>query len=132
MDLKEGILSRRSVRSYTERVVPQETVRDLIVLGTHAPTGSNMQPWGFVVVEDKEFMKRWSDRTKETALAQMDKNEFLVQYRAVMQNKDFNIFYNAPCLVLIYGNSASPNHVFDCSMAAQNIMLAAHSLGLGS
>jgi len=49
-----------------------------------------------------------------------------------MENKEFNIFYGAPCLVLIYGNPVSPSHVNDCTLAAQNIMLAAYEKGLGS
>lgn len=132
MKLKEIITGRRSVRSYENVPLPEEMIKDLIVLGTHAPTGSNMQPWAFVVVEDREFMKEWSDRTKEVLLGRMDSTPALQQYRGVMENRDFNIFYNAPCLLLIYGNTASHNHIFDCSMAAQNIMLSAYEKGLGS
>lgn len=132
MNLQQIITGRRSVRSYEDRPLSEEIIKELIVLGIHAPTGSNMQPWAFVVVEDKELMRRWSDQTKEILLGQMDKNPYLQQYRGVLSNKEFNIFYNAPCLLLIYGNTVSPNHVFDCSMAAQNIMLAAYEKGLGS
>ncbi|MBF7084435.1 nitroreductase family protein [Desulfallas sp. Bu1-1] len=132
MNLKEIITGRRSVRSYEEKPLSEEIIKNLIAMGIHAPSGSNMQPWAFVVIEDKEFMREWSDRTKEVLLGQMESNAYLQQYKGLMENKNFNIFYDAPCLLLIYGDTKSPNHVFDCSMAAQNIMLSAYEMGLGS
>lgn len=132
MNLKGIITGRRSVRSYEDRPLSRETITELIALGTNAPTGSNMQPWAFVVIEDKEFMREWSDRTKEILLEQTGKNPYLQQYKAIFENKDFNIFYGAPCLLLVYGHTISPNYIFDCSMAAQNIMLSAFEMGLGS
>ncbi|WP_027365458.1 nitroreductase family protein [Desulfotruncus alcoholivorax] len=132
MDLKEIITGRRSVRAYEDRPLAEETIRELINLGINAPSGSNMQPWSFVVIEDKKFMLEWSDKTKEVLLGQVETNKYLQQYKAVFENKSFNIFYGAPCLLLIYGNTSSPNHVFDCSMVAQTIMLAAFEKGLGS
>jgi len=132
LKLDDIIRGRRSVRAYEDRPVPEEVVRELIDLGIHAPSASRMQPWSFVVIEDKELMREWSDRAKEQLLGQMEQNPYLKQYQALMENKEFNIFYGAPCLVLIYGNPVSPSHVNDCTLAAQNIMLAAYEKGLGS
>lgn len=133
MTLQEIIKGRRSVRAYEDRPVPEEVIRELIDLGIHAPTASRLQPWSFVVVEDKELMKEWSDRAKELLLGQMESNTYLQQYRAALENKDFHIFYHAPCLLLIYGDPGlSPNYLVDCTLAAQNIMLAAYEKGLGS
>lgn len=132
MHLHEIIKGRRSVRAYQDKPLSDDIIRELIALGINAPSGSNMQPWAFVVVQDKEFMQEWSDQTKEILLGQMDSNVYLQQYRGVMENKDFHIFYHAPCLLLIYGNTKSPNHLFDCSMVAQNIMLGAYEKGIGS
>lgn len=132
MKLDEIIAGRRSVRSYEDAPLSEEVVKKLISMGIHAPSGSNMQPWAFVVIEDRDFMKEWSDRTKELLLGQMEQNTYLAQYKGLMENQSFNIFHNAPCLLLIYGNMASPNYVHDCSMAAQNIMLSAYEMGLGS
>lgn len=132
MKLNEIIRGRRSVRAYEDRPVPGEVIRELIDLGIHAPTSLRMQPWSFVVVEDKTLMREWSDRTKEFLLGQMADNDNLKSFKGLMENKDFNIFYNAPCLLLIYGDTASNRYVIDCSLAAQNIMLAAFERGLGS
>ncbi|MCG8401034.1 MAG: nitroreductase family protein [Firmicutes bacterium] len=132
MQLKEAITGRRSVRAYEERPVPGELIRELIGMGICAPTASRMQPWAFAVVENREKMREWSDKAKELLLGRMADNPYLRQYKAAMENKEFNIFYNAPCLLLIYGDTASPNHVVDCALAAQNIMLAAYEKGVGS
>jgi len=132
LNLNEIIRGRRSVRAYEDRSVPEEVIKELIDLGIQAPSASRMQPWSFVVVEDKKLMREWSDRTKELLLSQMDDNAYLKPYQAMMENKKFNIFHKAPCLLLIYGDPISPAFVVDCSLAAQNIMLAAFDQGLGS
>ena len=58
-------------------------------------------------------------------------DENLARFRATLSNPNYNIFYNAPLLVFISGVK-SPYAVYDCSMAAQNMMLAAYTLGIGS
>jgi len=132
MELIEAIKGRRSVRSYEERPVSRETLMELINTGIYAPTGSNMQPWAFAVVEDRQLMQKWSDSAKESLLGEIDKKPHLQRYKALLENKDFNIFHGAPCLLLIYGSTTSTNYIYDCSMVAQNIMLAAYEKGIGS
>ncbi|MTI83059.1 MAG: nitroreductase family protein [Firmicutes bacterium] len=132
MDLREAIKGRRSVRSFEDLPVPRETVQELINTGIYAPTGSNMQPWGFAVVEDKQLMQKWSDRAKELMLSVIDEKPQLQRYKALLENKEFNIFHGASCLLLIYGSTTSTNYIYDCSMVAQNIMLAAYEKGIGS
>ncbi|HZK18521.1 MAG TPA: nitroreductase [Clostridia bacterium] len=132
MELKQVIYGRRSVRAYDDREISAEVIKEIIKDATTAPSGSNMQPWAFVVVEDKKLMKEWSDTTKKILLGKMDKNKYLQQYKDTLENESFNIFYDAPCLLLTYGNTASPNYVFDCSMVALTAMLSAYNRGLGS
>ena len=52
MDIIKCINSKRSIRTYEETKIPYETVMELLTLGTKASTGSNHQPWGFVVIQD--------------------------------------------------------------------------------
>lgn len=132
MELRKAILGRRSIRFYEDKPLTREIINDLINMGIHAPTASNTQPWAFVIVEDKQFMQQWSEQSKRMLLKEMDAKPHLQKYRGLMNKKNFNIFYDAPCLLLIYGNSEFPSYVLDCSLAAQNIMLTAHDLGLGS
>ena len=50
----------------------------------------------------------------------------------MLQNENFNIFYNAPCLALILGESRVKNLLFDCTLAASYFMMAAAAKGLGT
>lgn len=131
MELMQAIYSRRSIRRYKSQPVPRELVQQLLAAAVMAPSGSNAQPWSFVIIQDKELLKKYSDRAKVLALEQMRKGTDPYGYQKLLSDPDFNIFYNAGTLIIIYGDQ-SPTAYVDCSLAAQNLMLAAHGLGLGS
>lgn len=132
MELQNVIKGRRSIRNYTGEGVSKEIVRELLDTAVWSPSASNIQPWGFVVIQDKEYMKELSNRAKAGLLAQMITNIRLEQYRAAFENPTYNIFYEAPVLIVIYGHKGAFHAVHDCSMAAQNLMLAAWDRGLGT
>lgn len=132
MELIEAIRARRSVRKYKSDRIPEQTVRELLELAAWSPSGSNMQPWLFVVVENREYLQNLSDRAKVYLLERMKAAPSLERYRSVLSNPQFNIFYNAPALVLIYGDKNAFTFKNDCSMAAQNLMLSAWERGIGS
>jgi len=132
MNVMEAIRGRRSVRSYLGDPVGESVIRELIAAATYAPSGSNLQPWAFAVVENREFLKNWSDLAKQYHMEQAGNNKTAERYRAVLENPKFNIFYNAPALVAVYGNPESDYYIQDCSMATLNLMLAAYERGLGS
>lgn len=132
MNVIESINSRRSVRSFTDRTIPSDVVDQLIALGTKAATGSGNEPWGFVVITDKNEMKELSVRAKKYWLDNMAKFPYIQQYESWLKNDNFNIFYNAPCLLIIYGDTNSHWYVYDGTLAAGNIMLAAGEFGLGT
>jgi nitroreductase len=132
MDSLTTIMKRRSsCRKFKEEALPRETIEALIRTAVWAPSGSNNQPWRFVVISDKERLKRISDRAKEKWLANLDDAPYIRQYEKWMKNPEFNIFYNAPTLIVIYGDSRAHWQVYDCSMVAQNINLLAEEQGLG-
>lgn len=133
MDLNEVIRTRRSVRKYKEDSIPEQTIRELIEAATWAPSGMNAQPWVFAVVEDREYLRNLSHRAKKFLLGWIEaEGGPLEKYKQTLSLPDFDIFYNAPVLVLIYGDKHVYTHVCDCSMAAQNLMLAACARGIGS
>ncbi|GBF34015.1 nitroreductase [Desulfocucumis palustris] len=88
--------------------------------------------WGFVIITDKNEMKRLSDETKKHLVENLEKYPYFKQYENMLKDINFNIFYNAPCLLIIYGDTNSHWHVYDCTLAAGNIMLAAVEFGLGT
>jgi nitroreductase len=113
------IHARRSVRQYRPERVSEETIHRLLEMAVQAPTAMHLEPWGFVVVQDRALLKRYSDRAKamlrETKLADM----------GMLSDPDFNIFYDAGTLIVICARTAGPFAEADCWLAAQNLMLAA-------
>ena len=132
MELMETIYKRRSVRFYTEEPVDKDTLEKLIKAGIQAPSAMNVQPWAFGVIQDKALMQKISDDTKAYLLASISAKPYLECYRQLFSNPEFNVFYHAPALLTVFAKPEGPNPACDCALAAQNIMLAAHSLGLGS
>jgi nitroreductase len=135
-DIIEVIKTRRSVREYKDDDVPDEDIRFLIDCARYAPSGFNMQPWSFLVIKNKEVMRKLSEMGKSSMIPLLepfrDASDRVADYLMFLKRKDTDMFYNAPVLVIILGNKNSATADFDCAMAAQNMMLAAHSMGIGS
>lgn len=132
MNIIECINSRRSVRAFTDKEVEKDIIEQLIALGTKTATGSGNEAWGFVIITDKNEMKQLSDETKEYLLENFGKYPYLHQYESWLKNENYNIFYDAPCLLIVYGDTNSHWYTYDCTLAAGNIMLAANEYGLGT
>lgn len=113
MDAIKAILTRRSIRKYTQQEISEELIHELIIAGMHAPSARNIQPWQFIVVNNREML---------------DKLAIAHPY-AKMLNQ-------AVLAILVCGDKklqeAVGYIVQDCSAATQNILLAAHAHGLGS
>ncbi|AOY77803.1 nitroreductase family protein [Clostridium formicaceticum] len=132
MNILDCINEKRSVRAYTDQQVSNETIHQLLTLGTKASTGSNEQPWGFVVIQGKEEIQKLSEDTKTYLLRNLDAYPYLKQYESWLLNPTYSVFNHASTLIAIYGNTKSHWYLYDCSLAAGNIMLAAHSMGIGT
>jgi nitroreductase len=126
--------TRRSVRDYEEREVPHDLIRELLADACEAPSGGNRQPWAFVVVRDRSFMKRLSDESKKSLLEDEKtiKSSIVRLYRPILKDPDYNVFYNAPCLIYITGPADLHSAPADCSLAASYLMLSAADRGLGT
>lgn len=132
MELLEAIEARRSVRSYAPRGVDRATIEQLLHAAVQAPTAMNSQPWVFGVIQDREALRGYSDRAKKHLLSLMQDASPLDRYRERLQDPQFNIFYDAPALVLIYARGGGHGGAGDCCLAAENLMLAACAQGLGT
>ena len=109
------IMSRKSVRKFDSRTVSAETIETILKAGMAAPSAMNKQPWKFVVVQDKQMLKTIADSMPNIRTA------------------------TAPMAIIVCGDMsktldgvAREFWVQDCSAATQNILLAAHSMGLGA
>jgi Nitroreductase len=130
----ENIKTRRSVREFADRDVSDDDIKKIIDAGIHAPSGFNSQPWFFVVIKNREMMTRISDHCKPRLLAKLEEatGETIEEFKKYLSMEEFNIFYDAPVLVIVLGNNAGMTADYDCSLCAENMMLAAHSMGIGS
>ena len=115
-DAIETIMTRTSIRSFTDRAVAADTIEILLRAGMAAPTAVNLQPWHFVVVTDRAKLDELGGNGRQSKMWQ-----------------------ESPLVIVVCGNLEKalegPGQAFwvqDCSAATENILLAAHALGLGA
>ena len=133
MNIFETILARRSVRQYKARVVDQTILRTLLEAAVRAPTAMHQEPWGFIIVQDINLLLQLSAIARPIFLEQIKQQALHNNQKLEDFNQtDFNIFYNANTLILICGKAAVPFVEADCWLAAENLMLAACAMGLGT
>ena len=112
MDTLETIRTRRSVRKYQDRPVPPELLEQLLAAAMSAPSARNAQPWHFVVIDDRELLAeipRINPNARMAAAA-----------AAILVCGDLKLEKSAGFWVV------------DCAAATENLLLAAHALGLGA
>ncbi|WP_342616438.1 nitroreductase family protein [Rhodoferax sp. GW822-FHT02A01] len=125
MALRDAIQGRRSVRTFGPEQIERTTLLELLELAVQAPTAMHLEPWGFIVVQDKKVLQRIS----EQALSGMaDLPPSLHRDQDGMAD----VFHGAPTLVVICAPSAARFSQADCWLAAQNLMLGAYAMGLGT
>ena len=128
----EAINRRTSVRAFRGNGISRETVHHLLAAAVRAPTAMHQEPWAFAVVQDRQLLKKLSDRAKPLFVAEMHQAHFESDAIRFFEHPDFNVFYNAGTLIVICGKTSNPMAVADCWLAAENLMLAACAMGLGS
>ena len=112
----DNIMTRTSVRAYEDKPVEEAKVEQMLRAAMAAPTAINKQPWDFVIVDDPVKLKELADS--------------LPNARMVAK---------APLAIVVCGNfrktiegDGHDNWIADASAATENLLLAAHSLGLGA
>jgi nitroreductase len=137
----DAIYARRSVRAFTKQRVSEPTIRQLIAAAVRAPTALHTEPWVFAVLTDRTLLQHYSDRAKSAWLQGTEIYRELHErglereaqsFLQVMMKPGFSIFYDAPALILIGARPLGPFVTADCWLAAENLMLAASALGLGT
>jgi nitroreductase len=107
------ILSRRSIRKFTSDALPTGAIEDLLRAAMAAPSAGNEQPWHFLVITDKEKLARIPEAHEFSSMVP-----------------------NSQACIVVCGEPALAKHgemwIQDCAAATENILLAAHALGLGA
>lgn len=146
--LLEGLCSTRAIRRYLDEPISEDALRDMLFAATRAPSGSNRQPFRFVVLTDSERAQKaksligeaaralWADKVSNDGYRKgsgADPNSPKSRMARTMQAY-VDHFESVPCLVLpCYVRYRKPNLMDGASIypAVQNLMLAARALGYG-
>ena len=113
-EVLNNIYTRRSIRKFKEQDVPKNLVDEIVKAGTYAPSGKNLQTYRFYVMQNADSIKSLQDVVANG-----------------MENPAYTL-YGAKAMVLVACEKEAVNGVSDCSCAIENMLLAAHSLGLGA
>lgn len=112
----EDLKNRRSIRKFKPELPDRDVLEQIIEAGLYAASGHGMQSSMIVAITDRTLRDRL-----------MEMNRLIGGWK-----EGFDPFYGAPAVLLVLADKASPNHVYDGSLTMGNMMLAAHTLGLGS
>lgn len=128
----ETIKNQRSVRFYDTKPIADDIINELLEAGNHAPTGSDLQPWRFIVVTTDTYRGKLASTAKVAYEGFIDTMPRLKEIRKQIDEMlDDSIYYHAPLVVFVVGKQMG-THNIDCPMVCQNMMLAARSHGIGS
>ncbi|MEQ1601137.1 MAG: nitroreductase family protein [Methylophilaceae bacterium] len=134
MHVFETILARRSIRNYTAQKVDRTLVRTLLEAAVHAPSAMHQEPWAFAVIQNRSLLQQLSDHAKPLFVEELRRShpQRTGHDLQSLTHSEFNIFYNAGTLIVICAKPAGSLVVADCWLAAENLMLAACAMGLGT
>ena len=134
MNYSELLRNRRAIREYEDKSVPPETVEAILKESCLAPSSGNRQEWRVIIVNNRELIKRISDESKRNKLKQIEENPaiYMSKYKEELMNEQFNVFYNAPTLILILSPKDNPTLWVDGALFASYIMFSAVERGLGT
>ncbi|MBU2515565.1 nitroreductase family protein [bacterium] len=150
--------SRRSCRNYSNKPVEKELLEDLVKIGVTAPSGSNCQMWSFTVLPDRKSVEALGEQIKKffhdlNRLAAKGWLRMLLKLLGKRQLSDYYdnyyerikegleeweakdkdmLFHQAPAVIVIACKQEASCPAEDALLAAQNILLGAHSMGLGT
>lgn len=113
-EIIKAMETRRSIRGYKEDMVPEELIAEVVEAGTYAATGMGRQSPIILAVTNKEVRDRLS------------------KVNAEIMGTTSDPFYGAPVVLVVLADKSRPTYLYDGSLVMGNLMLAAHSLDLGS
>ena len=133
-DYFDLLKTRRSIRDFEDRNIPLDMIRDMIRESCLAPSSGNLQPWRFIVINNRALIKKLSDESKKNLVSYIERNPDapVRKYEDALRNKHFNVFYNAPSLIYILGLKEVGSAQIDCALAASYFMFSAAARGLGT
>ncbi|CEG57271.1 nitroreductase family protein [Legionella fallonii] len=134
LNVMDVIYNRRAVRDYLPQKIDQDLIHTLLNAAIQAPTAMHEEPWSFVIIQNKDLLNHLSESTKHLVLTETKNAEHQQAKHIIdlVKPADFNVFYNAETLIIIYSKFYGDFVAADCWLATENLMLAAHANGLGT
>ena len=131
----DNILTRRSIRFYQQRQIPLDDLQTILEAGSYAPSAMGTQSWNFLALQSPNALQKVNSAMRQALLSMpvtTDANPYLAALITKAQSEDANFQYGAPTLVIVSTPKDNPNAEKDTAIALSFMMLAAHSLGIGS
>jgi nitroreductase len=134
MTFTELLKNRRAIRDFQAKDVSLDVVKEILKESCLAPSASDGQPCQFIIITNREILKKLSDESKKNLLQDFFKNPASLNptYEALMKDENFNVYYNAPCLIYVIGSKSVRSLDVDCALAVSYIMFGAAQRGLGT
>ncbi len=156
MDLFDAIAGRKSIRRFKQTPVPEEVINKILDAGRLAPSANNTQPWKFIVIKDREVLKKMAEAVREMVdrMVPFAESEKQAQRLAAYKGTYYTFFEHAPIVIAVCmeGYDAGTDLLLarmgytsedikrlrplpglqSVSAAIQNMLLAIHALGYGS
>ncbi|MBE6905844.1 nitroreductase family protein [Marasmitruncus massiliensis] len=131
----DNILTRRSVRAFKEEQIPGEDLNAILTAGSYAPNGMGMQSWKFTAVQNAAVIKKVNEAIRRTLLTipvVPETHPYVASLIEKAKDEHADFLYHAPTYIIVTNLKDSGNAMPDSALAIGNMMLAAHSLGIGS
>jgi nitroreductase len=121
------IKSRRSHRKYKPEPLSEAELQAIVETAIYAPSAMNQQRWRFTVISNKDIMDKLMSIIRGNLL-----NSGIEMLANRAKEPDFNVFHNAPAIIMVTAEENARFTEIDCGAAAENIALAAESMNIGS
>ena len=118
--MEKVIMSRRSVRHYTDSLINRDTLNEILKCGINAPNGKNRQSYEIRVVDNPKLLSEITE-----AIVKDDPS-------SVPVNGAKNVFVGATCVIFIANDTTYDMSQIDCGLLGENMILSAWSMGIGS
>jgi len=156
MDLFDAIKGRTSIRRFKQSPVPDEDIRKILDAGRLAPSANNTQPWSFLVIKDKEILRKMAGAVRDMVdrMIPFAEDEKQAQRLAAYKGTYYTFFENAPVVIAVFmeGYDAGTNRLLgrmgysaedimrlrpnpglqSVAACVEHMLLATHALGYGS
>lgn len=131
----ENIITRRSIRAFRKDRISEEDLNTILTAGSYAPSGMGTQSWRFTAIQNPYVMKRVNEAIRQTLLSipiVAETHPYVASLINKAKDADADFMYYAPTIIIVSNVKDNGNAMADSALALGNMMLAAHSLGIGS